>query len=178
LLLRFSFCSSAVDGFSFFFPGLFVPCVSLRLSQRGNKNISVAVACHLVACALHNPKLTDLRLDHAPSACVAHDAWRSEALPVPPAQVAGEGWAAVLKFLREVSAYKTFFEVPTVETRSAVVCRLFYIFRLPFQAARNKHERLMSAAPAATLDCSALWDHRRVLSAVSNAAAKHAGSPL
>ena len=162
--------------FSFCSPVLFVRCVSLRLSQGGNKNISVAVTCHLVACALHNPKLT--MLYHTPSAWVAHDAWRSEALPVPPAEVAGEGWPAVLKFLREVSACKTFFEVPTVEMRSAVVCRLFYIFRLPFQAARNKHERLMSAAPAATLDCSALWDHRLVLSAVSNAAAKHAGSPL
>ena len=105
----------------------------------------------------------------------------SSSLPVSPAKVAGEEWTAVLNFLREVSACKTFFEVPTVEMRSAVVCCLFHIFRLPFQAqqaARNKHERLMSAAPAATLDCSALWDHRLVLSAVSNAAAKHAGSPL
>ena len=100
---------------------------------------------------------------------------------MPPDEVAGEGWNAVLKYLREVSACKTFFEVPTVEMRSAVVCRLFYIFRLPFQAqqaARNKHERLMSAAPAATLDCSALWDHRLLLSAVSNAAAQNAGNLL
>jgi len=164
--------------FSFCSPVLFVRCVSLRLLQSGNKNISVAVACHLVACTLHNPELMKLVLDHEPSVCVAHDAWRSEALPVPPAKVAGERWTAVLEFLREVSACKTFFEVPTVEMRSAVVCRLFYISPLPFQAARNKHERLMSAAPAATLDCSALWDHRLVLSAVSNAAAKHAGSPL
>jgi hypothetical protein len=164
--------------FSFCSPVLFVRCVSLRLSQDGNKNISVAVTCHLVACVLHNPKLTMLYLDHTPSACVAHAAWRSEALPVPLAKVAGEEWNAVLEFLREVSACKTFFEVPTVEMSSAVVCRLFYIFRLPFQAARNKHERLMSAAPAATLDCSALWDHRLVLSAISNAAAKYAGSPL
>ena len=87
----------------------FLFCSSLRLSQDGNKNISVAITCHLVACALHNPKLTTLVLDHAPSACVAHDAWRSEALPVPPAQVAGEGWKAVLEFLREVSAYKNVF---------------------------------------------------------------------
>ena len=94
--------------FRFLF-NFFVRCVSLRLSQGGNKNISVAVACHLVACILHNPKLTDLILDHKPSACVAHDAWRSEALPVPPAKVAGEGWKAVLEFLREVSAYKNVF---------------------------------------------------------------------
>ena len=89
-------------------PGLFVRRVSLRISQGGNENISVAVACHLVACTLHNPELTTLALDHKPSVCVAHDAWRSEALPVPPAKVAGEGWAAVLKFLREVSTCEAF----------------------------------------------------------------------
>ena len=94
--------------FRFLF-NFFVRCVSLRLSQEYNKKISVAVTCHLVACALHNPKLTTLYLDHAPSACVAHDAWRSEALPVPPAEVAGKKWTAVLEFLREVSAYKNVF---------------------------------------------------------------------
>ena len=45
-------------------------------------------------------KITRLRLDPQPSACVRHDAWRSEALPVPPAEVAGKGWAAVLESLR------------------------------------------------------------------------------
>jgi hypothetical protein len=152
--------------------------VSLRLSQGSNKNISVAVTCHLVVCALHNPELTTLTLDHSPSACVAHDAWRSEALPVPPAEVAGEEWTAMLKFLREVSACESFFEIPPFAIRYAVVCRLFYICTLPFQAARNKYERLMSAAPAATLDCSSLWDHRLLLSAVSNAADQNAGSFL
>ena len=146
--------------------------------MQGGNRVGVAALCRIIACILYNVKLTKVRLDHGPSACVAHAAWRSEALPVPPAEVAGEDWDAVLEFLREVSACKTFFEVPTVETRSAVVCRLFYISPLPVQAARNKHERLMSAAPAATLDCSALWDHRLVLSAISNAAAKYAGSPL
>ena len=89
-------------------PGLFVRCVSLRLSQIGNENISVAVACHLVACTLHNPELTELDLDHKPSVCVAHDAWRSEALPVPPAEVVGQGWGEMLKFLREVSTCEAF----------------------------------------------------------------------
>ena len=57
---------------------------------------------------MHNPKLTELSLDYTPSACVAHAAWRSEALPVPPAKVAGQGWNLVLKFLREVSTCEAF----------------------------------------------------------------------
>jgi hypothetical protein len=55
---------------------------------------------------------------------------------------------------------------------------MFYICPLPCQAIRNKNERLMSASPAAKLDCYALQDHQLLLSAVSYAAAKHAGSPL
>ena len=105
-------------------PVFFVRCVSLQLSQGSNKNISVAVTCHLVACALHNPELTTLTLDHSPSACVAHDAWRSEALPVPPAEVAGEEWTAMLKFLREVSAYSAFCDS---------ICRCVpFVLHLPF----------------------------------------------
>jgi hypothetical protein len=81
---------------------------SPRLSQSGN-NISVAVSCHLVACILHNPNLTELTLDHQPSACVGHDAWRSEGLPVVslprPAEV---GWTEVLESLREVSMQNVF----------------------------------------------------------------------
>jgi hypothetical protein len=170
--------SSAVDGFLLVLSCLFVRCVSFRVSQDGNKTISVAVACQLVACILHNPKLATLYLDHAPSACIAHAAWRSEVLPVPTAEVAGTGWTEVLAFLREVRECKMLFKVPPVVIGPAVLCCLFYICPLPFQAARNKYERLMAAAPAATLDCNALWDHHLLLSAVSNAAAKHAGSPL
>jgi hypothetical protein len=81
---------------------------SLRVSQSGN-NISVAVACHLVACILHNPNLTELTLDHQPFACVGHDAWLNEGLPVVsllrPAEV---GWTVVLESLREVSMQNVF----------------------------------------------------------------------
>ena len=67
---------------------------------------------------------------------------------------------------------------------------MFYICPLPCQAIRNKYELLMSdveylisASPGAKknfakLDCYALQDHQLMLSAVSHAAAKHAGSPL
>jgi hypothetical protein len=109
----FVFASSAVD--------FFVRSVSLRVSQRGN-NISVAVACHLIACILHNPNLTELTLDHAPSACVAHDAWRSEGLPVLSAGVVATEWTAVLKSLREVSMQNVF--------RSHARCGWFFFFVL------------------------------------------------
>jgi len=111
--------------FLFGLPGLFVRCVSLRISQGGNKNISVAVACHLVACILHNPNLTTLYLDHAPSACVAHNAWRSEGLPVLSAGVVATEWTAVLKSLREVSMQNVFFEVTPDAVGSSFLCCLF-----------------------------------------------------
>jgi hypothetical protein len=71
-----------------------------RCSQNGN-NAPVAAACRLVACILHNPKLTELRLEHSPSACVAHAAWQGEGLPLPPSDVVAKGdWTTVLEFLR------------------------------------------------------------------------------
>ena len=70
-------------------------------ASQENNNAPVAAACRLVACILHNPKLTMLRLDdHPPSACVAHAAWQGEGLPLPPSEVVAEGWTAVLEFLR------------------------------------------------------------------------------
>ncbi len=84
-----------------FWPGLFFALFSHQVSQSGNKRISVAVACHLIARIMHSPNHTKLTLDHAPSVCVAHAAWRSEALPVPPAKVLmRKDWTAVLEFLR------------------------------------------------------------------------------
>ena len=116
LLLKLHFVVSVVASILFLLllpmlfvsSGLFFRFVSLRVSQNGN-NISVAVACHLIACILHNPNLTELYLDHAPSACVAHDAWRSEGLPVLSAGVVATEWTAVLKSLREVSMQNVFF---------------------------------------------------------------------
>ena len=69
-------------------------------SQENNKAL-VAAACRLVACILHNPKLTSLCLDHAPSACIGHAAWQGEGLPLPPSDVVAKGdWTPVLEFLR------------------------------------------------------------------------------
>ena len=69
------------------------------MPQNGIK-MSVAATCHFIACILHNPKLTPV-LDHKPSACVGHDAWHSEGLPVPPADVVAKDWGDVLQFLRK-----------------------------------------------------------------------------
>ena len=178
--------------FCFGSPGLFVSfrekkIDSPRVSQSGN-NISVAVTCHLVACALHNPNLTELVLDHQPFACVGHDAWRSEGLPVVSVLSLEDAewtkWTTVLESLRKVSM-QIIFRSPAQCCWLFFFVLFFYICPLPCQAVRNKYERLMSddeflisASPAAKLDCYALQDHQLLLSAVSHAAAKHAGSPL
>ncbi len=67
--------------------------------QWGNQ-VGVAALCHIIACILHNVKLTTVYFDHQPSACVGHDAWKSEGLPVPSRKVAAQGWTEVLRFLR------------------------------------------------------------------------------
>ena len=67
--------------------------------QWGNQ-VGVAAMCYFIACILHNVKLTTVYFDHQPSACVGHDAWSSEGLPVPPSEVVAQGWTAVLAFLR------------------------------------------------------------------------------
>ena len=67
--------------------------------QYSNK-VGVAAVCRIIACILHNVKLTTVYLGHKPSACVSHDAWKSEGLPVPPSEVVAQGWEAVLRLLR------------------------------------------------------------------------------
>jgi hypothetical protein len=67
--------------------------------QDGNQ-VGVAAVCRIIACILHNIKLTKVLLDHKPFACVGHDAWKSEGLPVPPIEVVARGWKAVLRLFR------------------------------------------------------------------------------
>ena len=62
--------------------------------------IGVAAVCRFIACILPNVKLTTVYLGHEPSACVGHDAWKSEGLPVPPSEVVAQGWTEVLRFFR------------------------------------------------------------------------------
>ena len=64
--------------------------------------MSVVGVSRIVSCILHNEELTDVSLDPKPSACVGHEAWRSEGLPPLPSAVVRDGWDAVLKHLRQV----------------------------------------------------------------------------
>ena len=65
-----------------------------------NNRVGVAAVCRIIACILHNVKLTTVFFDHRPSACIGHDAWRSEGLHVPPREVVAQRWTEVLPFLR------------------------------------------------------------------------------
>ena len=68
--------------------------------MQDSNRVGVASVCRIIACILHNVKLTTVFFDHRPSACVVHDAWKSEGLPVPPSYVVALGWTEVLRFLR------------------------------------------------------------------------------
>ena len=68
--------------------------------MQGGNQVGVAAVCRIIACILRNVKLTTVYFDHQAAACVGHDAWRSEGLPVPPSKVVAQGWEAVLRFLR------------------------------------------------------------------------------
>ena len=70
-----------------------------RLFQQGNQ-VQVPGVCRIIARIIHSVNLTDVCFDHEPRACVGHDAWGSEGLPVPPSEVVAEGWTAVLRYLR------------------------------------------------------------------------------
>jgi hypothetical protein len=67
--------------------------------------------------------------------------------------------------------------------RFASVCYAFFfapcnshpICPSPRQVIREKYERLLSAAPTATLDCSSLFDGKRAIEVIERAVSKHAG---
>jgi hypothetical protein len=71
--------------------------------------------CHIIACILHNIQLTDVWFDHEPSACVGHDAWKSEGLPVLPSEVVAQGWREVLRFLRVRCVFARNFKLPRAQ---------------------------------------------------------------
>jgi hypothetical protein len=82
--------------------------------QNGNR-VGVAAVCRIIACILHNVKLTTVYFDHQPSACVGHDAWRSEGLPVPSREVVAQGWTEVLRFLRVRCVFARVFQPPRAQ---------------------------------------------------------------
>jgi hypothetical protein len=80
-----------------------------------DNEVGVAAVCRFIACILHSVQLTDLSFSHCQqpsawvSACVGHDAWKSEGLPGPPRQLEHWdlryrslvfSWPAMLRFLR------------------------------------------------------------------------------
>jgi GTPase SAR1 family protein len=60
--------------------------------------IRASSTCHLIPSLLNKPHLY-VSLDHQPAECVGDDAWQRERLVVPPDEVVGRGWEAVLEFL-------------------------------------------------------------------------------
>ena len=68
--------------------------------MQDKNRVGVAAVCRIIACILHNVKLTTVFFDHEPSACICRNAWGSEGLPVPPSDIVDKGWEAVLRFLR------------------------------------------------------------------------------
>jgi len=78
-----------------------------------NNQFGVAAECRIIACILHNVKLTFYFHDHQPSACVGNDAWKSEGLPVPPSEVVAQGWEAVLRFLRVRRVFARNLQLPS-----------------------------------------------------------------
>ena len=60
----------------------------------------VASTCQLIPSLLNKPQLSLIIISHQPSACVRHEAWQRNVLTVPPDEVVGRGWKAVLNFLR------------------------------------------------------------------------------
>jgi hypothetical protein len=140
-------------------------------SLQGGNRMSVVGVLRIVSCILHNEKLTDayFYLDPSPSACVGHEAWRSEGLPPLPSAVVSGRWGDVLRHLRQVC----------IRLLHLLLCGLqFPIFPMPRQAIREKYERLLSAAPSATLDCSSLFDGNRAMEVIERAVSQHAGGAL
>jgi hypothetical protein len=82
---------------------------------QGGNRVGVAALCRIIACILYNVKLTKVRLDHGPSACVVHDAWKSEGLRVPPSEVVAKGWEAVLRLFRVRGVFARVFQPPRAQ---------------------------------------------------------------
>ena len=63
--------------------------------------MSVSGVLRIVSSIIHNEQLTQVYLDHEPSACSSSQAWRSEGLPPLPAGSRDE-WNSALPHLRQV----------------------------------------------------------------------------
>jgi len=152
-----------------------------------DKSVGIAGVCGLIQSLLNLPKLS-INVDGSPSNCIGSDAWRQAGLAVPPKEAMGwdtvsQGWNAVLKHLREVRVHICMAEsVPSSMhdlPKSPVTqscSRRHFLPQINAAQIRAKHELLLSAPPAATLDCSALYDPLMLLSALEHASSSPAGS--
>ena len=145
-------------------------------------SVGIAGVCGLIPSLLNLPKLSGF-IDGSPSDCIGSDAWRQAGLAEPPKEAIGQGWDTVLKQLREVRVHICMAEsVPSSMhdlPKSPVTQSCSRRHSLPqINAAqiRAKHQLLLSAPPAATLDCSALYDPLMLLSALEHASSSPAGS--
>ena len=144
--------------------------------------IGIAGVCGLIPSLLNLPKLS-ISISPNPSDCIGSDAWRQAGLAVPPKEAIGQGWDTVLKQLREVRVHICMAEsVPSSMhdlPKSPVTqfcSRRHSLPQINAAQIRAKHQLLLSAPPAATLDCSALYDPLMLLSALEHASSSPAGS--
>ena len=101
----------------------------------------------------------------------------------PPASATRPGAARVFLHCPALSFVTDGMPFSSICARFASVCYAFFfapcnshpICPSPRQVIREKYERLLSAAPTATLDCSSLFDGKRAIEVIERAVSKHAG---
>lgn len=145
-------------------------------------SFGIASVCGLILSVLNLPKLS-IAINHSPSDCIGSDAWRQAGLAVLPKDAISQGWDTVLKQLQEVrvhicmaesvpSSMRDLLKSPVTQSCS----RSHFLPQINAAQIRAKHQLLLSAPPAATLDCSALYDPLMLLSALEHASSSPAGS--
>ncbi len=144
--------------------------------------IGFVSVCGLIPSLLNLPKLS-IAIYCSPSDCIGSDAWRQAGLAVPPKDTVSQGWDAVLKQLQEVRVHicmaesvpSSMHDLPKSHVMQSC-SRSHFLPQINAAQIRAKHQLLLSAPPAATLDCSALYDPLMLLSALEHASSSPAGS--
>ena len=147
-----------------------------------DNSFGIASVCGLILSVINLHKLS-IAISHSPSDCIGSDAWRQAGLAVLPKDAISQGWNTVLKQLQEVRVHICMSEsVPSSMhdlPKSPVTqscSRIHFLPQINAVQIRTKHQLLLSAPPAATLDCSSLYDPLMLLSALEHASSSPAGS--
>jgi hypothetical protein len=99
--LVWRFCSSLIIHVTGCDDFISIRCWCIHLSHALSDNkFGVESTCHLIPSLLNKPQFSKIHIGHLLSACVRHEAWQRNGLPVPPDEVVRRGWEAVLDFLR------------------------------------------------------------------------------